>query len=290
MSKRRKIVKDAKSKTQTVNELILKTNERNSFECSPERLCISDGLNIISIPKPEPNSRSVSPTIELDSSCEINQHTSYSSIHHMPQQKDSISRARSRSPSEPESYHQRLDSFDRRLVRIEVTINKMFGLINNMNQHILGKTFQPTTIIPVRTKEPVISCPKGFNPPSFPIKSLDEMEKLHNDLKNKNFFVFLVAREKEFCTPGAATETATINLYLKRFIEISLRASINLKEGNKTIQSNFPQVYDFLIAVMKKGFKAHQRELKVMDAEKALRSVWSRSKQTLDRMKHAKKR
>lgn len=285
MSKRRRQVKHDQSDNDIME--MSEINE-NSFECSPERLYIDDGEKIVSLPKLEPKSPSPS-IVESINTTNENVVRSRSSSADSPPPRNCIKDARPRSPLEPGSFHQRLDSYDRRLARMEVTINKMFVLVNNLNQHILGKIPKPTPIIPVRMREPV-SCPKGFDSPNFPIKSADEMSKLHCDLKHKNFFAFLVAQEEKFCTPGAATETATINSYLKRFIEISLRASMNLKEGkNATLHSSYPRIYDFLIAIMQKGFKAHQRELTSKAAQKALCTVWSRSKQTLDRVKNSKK-
>lgn len=78
--------------------------------------------------------------------------------------------------------------------------------------------------------------------------------------------------------------------YLRRFISLDLRELITFKdakkESDKTLFGNFHQVYQFLIAVIRAGYKSCNKNLTVQDAHLALRIVWGRTKQILNEEKN----
>lgn len=73
--------------------------------------------------------------------------------------------------------------------------------------------------------------------------------------------------------------------YLKRFISLNLRNTLCLKDAKRTddltLTRDFPEIYNFLIDVMVKGYQDSNTQLKPSDAHIALRTVWGRTKQML---------
>lgn len=74
--------------------------------------------------------------------------------------------------------------------------------------------------------------------------------------------------------------------YLRRFIDIDLRASIVLKDlkgqEGMTLYHNFYNVYLFLIETMKEGYHIKNKILTNKEVHIVLRTVWGRSKQTAE--------
>lgn len=74
--------------------------------------------------------------------------------------------------------------------------------------------------------------------------------------------------------------------FLKRFISVRVRASLVLKDlkgqEGSTLYTNYRQVYDFLIEVMKAGYQVCNKVLTNADVHNVLRVVWGRSKQLLN--------
>lgn len=74
--------------------------------------------------------------------------------------------------------------------------------------------------------------------------------------------------------------------YLKRFISLKLRDEVHLKDpkgrdDDPILMRDFPEVYNFIIDVMLKGYALSNTQIKTSDAHVALRTVWGRTKQML---------
>lgn len=71
--------------------------------------------------------------------------------------------------------------------------------------------------------------------------------------------------------------------YLRRFIDVDLKASIVLKDlkgqQGMTLYHNFHNVYLFLIETMKAGYRMKSKIMSNQDVHLVLRTVWGRSKQ-----------
>lgn len=76
--------------------------------------------------------------------------------------------------------------------------------------------------------------------------------------------------------------------YLRRFVDIDLRASIVLKDlrgqPGMTLYKNFHNVYLFLVNTMKAGYLVKNKIVTNHDVHIVLRTVWGRSKQTADEL------
>lgn len=72
--------------------------------------------------------------------------------------------------------------------------------------------------------------------------------------------------------------------YLKRFIDVDLRASLVLKElkgkSGLTLYNDFNRVYLFLVEVMKAGYVIKNKVITNKAVHVVLRIVWGRSKQS----------
>lgn len=74
----------------------------------------------------------------------------------------------------------------------------------------------------------------------------------------------------------------TISKYLMRFVSLRVRSKLTLKENiddGATVFKDYHSVYEFLIDVMKAGYRSCNRIITNDDAHSALRIVWGRSKQ-----------
>lgn len=85
-------------------------------------------------------------------------------------------------------YQRRLIESDRRLARVEVTINKSFLLIGDLTNAL--NTRMALGQLP---RQVPIPLPRGYRKPRLPIKRLSELTMLKRDLKNQDFFSFLVS-------------------------------------------------------------------------------------------------
>ncbi len=187
---------------------------------------------------------------------------------------------------------------DRRLTRLEVTVNKSFIVLGDLSNAINARM----ALAPLQRES---KPPNGFRVPKLPVKRLRDLIAINKDFQNDdvfNFmvscsiysiqcihsvtmFVFQVNKEKEFCTHSSATDTVTMTAYLKRFISVDLRASLVLKdlkgEQGLTLYHDFHKVYEFLREVMKSGYQIKNKILTNKDVHVVLRTVWGRSKQAL---------
>lgn len=75
---------------------------------------------------------------------------------------------------------------DRRLSRVEVTANKTFVLVGD-----LVNAYDARTSLVSKSRE--LRLPRGYRMPKLPIKHRHELSILMRDLKNKDFFSFLVS-------------------------------------------------------------------------------------------------
>lgn len=74
----------------------------------------------------------------------------------------------------------------------------------------------------------------------------------------------------------------TISKYLMRFVSLRVRTKLTLKEivdDGATLFNDYHHVYQFLVDVMKAGYKSCRKTITNDDAHSALRIVWGRSKQ-----------
>lgn len=102
-------------------------------------------------------------------------------------------------------------------------------------------------------------------------------------------FHFQIKREKEYCGPtGRQTDTVVMTKYLQRFISLSVRDEMTFKEKGDTgitLFDDFNNVYNFLIDLMKAGYKTRNKTIHTDEAHQALRIVWGRSKQLIKEKK-----
>lgn len=191
---------------------------------------------------------------------------------------------------------------ERRLTRLEVTVNKTFIVLGDVSNAINTRMLLGSTL-PTEIK-----LPKGFHKPKLPLNTPKELYYINKDLSNQDFFKYLVGqflhlfpsldhrlknclfrchqvnKEKEFCCSSEATDTATMTSYLRRFICTDVRASLVLKElkgqKGKTLYCDYYNVYLFLVETMKSGYLIKNKILTNKDVHVVLRTVWGRSKQT----------
>ncbi len=82
--------------------------------------------------------------------------------------------------------------------------------------------------------------------------------------------------------------------YLRRFIDVDLRASLVLKDlkGQEglTLFHDFHKIYLFLVDVMIAGYNIKGKILTSKDVHIVLRTVWGRSKQTQSEEANKKRR
>lgn len=94
---------------------------------------------------------------------------------------------------------------------------------------------------------------------------------------------FQLNEERNFCCPTkTSTDTVTITKYLKRFVALNVRCRMTLKEKGETgvtLFKDYHRVYQFLIDVMKEGYRMCGKKITIDEAHTALRVVWGRSKQ-----------
>lgn len=76
--------------------------------------------------------------------------------------------------------------YDRRLSRMEVTVNKSFVLIGDIVSVL-------DTRISLGQFSRDVPIPRGFKNPKLPIKHVEDLTILDRDLRNKEFFSFLVS-------------------------------------------------------------------------------------------------
>lgn len=73
---------------------------------------------------------------------------------------------------------------------------------------------------------------------------------------------------------------------MRRFLSLDVRKKLTFKDAkdskDKTLYSDFHQVYLFLIDVMRAGYKSCDKSITADDAHLALRIVWGRTKQILN--------
>lgn len=101
---------------------------------------------------------------------------------------------------------------------------------------------------------------------------------------SKNVFLLQLKNERNFCcTTKTSTDTQTITKYLKRFISLRVRCQLTLKEqsgeSGYTLYRDYKHVYEFLIDIMKEGYRIGGKKITRDEAHTALRVVWGRSKQ-----------
>lgn len=77
---------------------------------------------------------------------------------------------------------------DRRLTRMEVTVNKMFVMLGDLTNSINARMSLVGNLL---TRE--VKLPRGFHMPRLPIKSLEELTIINRDFKDKEFFNILVS-------------------------------------------------------------------------------------------------
>lgn len=74
--------------------------------------------------------------------------------------------------------------------------------------------------------------------------------------------------------------------YLRRFIDVDLRAATVLKDlkgqQGMTLYHDFHNVYLFLVETMKAGYRIKNKVLTNNEVHIVLRTVWGRSKQTAE--------
>lgn len=112
--------------------------------------------------------------------------------------------------------------------------------------------------------------------------------------RNAYVLIFQVNHEKRYCAPSESTDTVTMTSYLRRFIDVNLKASLVLKDlkGQKglTLYHDFYKVYLFLKDVMVSAYEAQGKILTHKQVHIVLRTVWGRSKQAQGDKKRRRQR
>lgn len=183
--------------------------------------------------------------------------------------------------------NQQLKEYDRRLHRMELTVNKIFVLVGDLNGN--------AALLHVE-----IENDHGFVLPNLPIESMNELAVMKRKLKDKAFrdffvsflsfcsiktlnIIFQLQHERSFCcSTKKSTDTVTMSKYLMRFISLRVRSKLTLEENvddAATLFKDYHSVYRFLIDVMQAGYRSCLRNITNDDAHSSLRIVWGRSKQ-----------
>lgn len=99
----------------------------------------------------------------------------------------------------------RLVENDRRLTRLEVTVNKTFLVLGDVSNAINTRAIMGNTL-PSEVKPP-----KGFRAPQLPIKRLRDLVFVNDHLANKDFLNYLVS--SKFVVFGHSTFYSIVGLF-----------------------------------------------------------------------------
>ncbi|XP_037033400.1 uncharacterized protein LOC119072317 [Bradysia coprophila] len=175
------------------------------------------------------------------------------------------------------------DILDRRITRMEVTINKIFVMVGDIVKHS-NKEIRSRN--EKRTEPTANRIPNGFKEPDLPLDDVKSIYLFNKMLKKKEIHSYLLEQEKEYCAPSKSTNNVVMTAYLKRFISLKVRHEVALKDpkGQKDVvlHRDFKRVYDFLIDVMKHGYLAYGERIKSTEIKTVLRTVWGRTNQMLE--------
>lgn len=85
--------------------------------------------------------------------------------------------------------HHRIAVNDRRLARMEVSMNKVLVTMTDLKHAIISKNMLTGDAAPIAKSKEI---PKGFKNPDLPLVKLEQLVKLNRNLRDREFRVFLV--------------------------------------------------------------------------------------------------
>lgn len=245
------------------------------------------------------SSRSRSPSIN---SIPNHHHNQRKQFHRRSNNRQRHSRSTSSRNSHGTSQQRSIVDIDRRMTRMEVTINKIFVMVGDVikqtNKNLRLKNDSSNN---AASKAEI---PKNFAVPEFPLDRVNKLAIFNKMIKSKEIYDFMVSysiqdlhadlmqtfyfqlqQEKDYCAPSKSSDNVVMTAYLKRFITLKLRCDIALKDpkGSQklTLFGDYHRVYRFMIDVMKEGYLAYNKRIKSTEIHTILRTVWGRSNQML---------